>query len=518
MLRCLPVLLAALVLLVTAHADAKESSGGLARVDSALRSLPAAGHAQRSLRRRARVRVEQQRSAPACPDAGGIVRGTERWSRTLAGKAGRDADAAEVRAALVWEGLVGDDARLRSWKHRLTVSVGLTGRSRGRAVAPRRFKVTLSRDGLVPRAASRARTTLRWTGRGANAKGVRASLAAIGAAARQDLERAAEAALLAAERRWYDDFACVQLAASPGAAQAAVGAATPVIVTAQAITGGPVVGTVALSEISRGTVDPASGLLPSGAPFVSAFTGTEAGTGGVTAIATSRRGRGRARWDVTLTKPTEQAPPEEEPWPGFTQVALSGVELDGTISHYKKELPGPDDTVTTEYKTNGTMKYRTSPETKDRNPGEKWWDWDFADHLAEFQVGRLEPVLYESHMSASIERWVEDDHAFWDCSYTLPDAGKPPALVGILSRRADGYEVFWSFMPAISKCPPGAPLFGFEALPSETLITRFKGGDVFNGEHHISKIPIDIDHRWTDGAGSHRLTWKGAVYASEPQI
>jgi hypothetical protein len=127
-------------------------------------------------------------------------------------------------------------------------------------------------------------------------------------------------------------------------------------------------------------------------------------------------------------------------------------------------------------------------------------------------------VLYDASMNARVDQWVEDEHTVWDCSWTVPDAAKPPGLVGILSMVDTGFEVYWTLMPAQPKCPDGAPRFGFQPLPTEALITRFKGGDVFTEESHISCIPVDIDHRWTDIAGSHRITWKGSVCVAEPQI
>ena len=500
-------LLAAFALLAAAEPVPAAAVGPppLKRVDDALRALPDP-HA--AVRRRAQVRVSTRESRPACPDAAGVVTGTESWTRRLG-------SAATVHAALAWKGTVGDDARLRSWAHRLRVTVSLRGRGRGRRAPVRRFGLEVRRGGLDPRTAPRADgRTARWTGAGRRKKAVRRALGTIRTVAQRDLERAAADALLASERRWYDEFACVRLSAHPVPAQAVVGAATPVLVTAQAAGGDTVAGGIDVSGVARGRVDPGSGVLP----FTTTFTGTEPGAGGFTATATSRRGRGRTRWDVALARAAEQAPDDEHGGFRFTQVALSAVELDGTISHYKEELPGPDDTVTTQWRTNGTMSYRTaSPDPNDADDPMKWWDWDFLDP-SDDQVGILKPVLYEASMSARIDRWVEDEHSVWDCSYTLPDAAKPPGLVGILSRTDAGYEVYWTLMPAQPKCPEGAPPFGFRPLPTEALVTRFKGGDVFTGESHVSRIPIDIDHRWTDGAGSHRITWKGAVYVSEPLV
>ncbi|MBE2320444.1 hypothetical protein DVA67_031060 [Solirubrobacter sp. CPCC 204708] len=390
--------------------------------------------------------------AAPCPDASGTVRGTV----TL------------KNATLRWEGTVGDDARLRSWGHTLTV----------KAKRPR-ATFTLTRAKLDPRRAAKVAGRGRWTGSRAKRK----ARTAAATAAQRTLERRAREALLAAERAWYDDFACVTLTAAPANASAQVGQAVGVTFTASAP------GTLALSDLARGRADGPSGL-------ATTFTGTEAGRGGVTATLTGRRGRARARWEIDLLPPVA----------GPRRLVLVGVHLDGTISHAREELPQiPEDNVTTKWQTDGTMSYRTG----DPFVG-KPYDWDLLD-TSKPQVATLPSVRYEASMKARIDQWVDNDHNWWVCDYVTPAPEKPAGLVGVLTRPGLDYEIFWSLMPAVPKCEGTYPLFGFEPLPSAALTSRFTASDLSGQGGAVVRLPVDIDHRWTDGAGTHRVTWKGYV-------
>ena len=82
---------------------------------------------------------------------------------------------------------------------------------------------------------------------------------------------------------------------------------------------------------------------------------------------------------------------------------------------------------------------------------------------------------------------------------TIPDAGAAPWLTPTVS-----------LMPAVPKCEGTYPPFGFEPLPAAALTSRFEASDL-SGQGAVAQLPVDIDHRWTDGAGTHRVTWKGYV-------
>ena len=181
---------------------------------------------------------------------------------------------------------------------------------------------------------------------------------------------------------------------------------------------------------------------------------------------------------------------------------LGGASLEGTFTSVREEDGS-------KYEAFGKMSYKGTPVTRadlDRMGDiKKPWDWDL-DGGDEWQVGEIRPVAYTGSTSAHV---YQKEHT-WDCSFTYPAHAVPRGITGLLHRvRKDKWKVQWTFVPPAVACGADGPEWGFEPLPSEAMYDEFDRLLIENDPHPT--LPIDIDHRWTDGAGSHRITWKGHI-------
>ncbi|NLT06526.1 MAG: hypothetical protein GXY03_09455 [Solirubrobacterales bacterium] len=101
---------------------------------------------------------------------------------------------------------------------------------------------------------------------------------------------------------------------------------------------------------------------------------------------------------------------------------------------------------------------------------------------------------------------IVDGEDVWDCSHALPR--QRAGLSGAFTVGRKRARVQWSLAPTYLRCPAGAPLPEFEGLPlaaaTSTFPTRLLRG-------RVARIPVEIQHRWIDSAGSNEVHWDGIV-------
>ena len=181
---------------------------------------------------------------------------------------------------------------------------------------------------------------------------------------------------------------------------------------------------------------------------------------------------------------------------------LGGADLEGTFSSFREEDGR-------RFEAFGKMSYKgtrvTRADLERMGDLRKPWDWDFTSGK-DWQVGEVRPVKYVGSTSAHV---YERDRT-WDCSFTYPERATPRGLTGLLHQlKKDKWEVQWSLVPPAVACGADGPYWGFKPLPVKAMTDQFDRLLIESDPH--PRIPIDIDHKWSDSAGQHRITWKGHI-------
>ncbi len=107
---------------------------------------------------------------------------------------------------------------------------------------------------------------------------------------------------------------------------------------------------------------------------------------------------------------------------------------------------------------------------------------------------------------ASTEAKLSTATGSWNCSYA-PTAGRV-GLTGLFVIRRKQSRVQWSLAPTFMRCPSEAPKWSFPGLPLAAMTSTFPTR-LLKGRK--ARIPVDIQHRWSDDAGNHEVHWDGSV-------
>lgn len=95
----------------------------------------------------------------------------------------------------------------------------------------------------------------------------------------------------------------------------------------------------------------------------------------------------------------------------------------------------------------------------------------------------------------------------WSCSHNQRPIRA--GLAGSFTVLAKRVRVQWSLAPTLLRCPEGAPKWSFPGLPLAAMTSTFPS-KLLRGRS--ARIPVDIQHRWSDDAGSHEVHWDGFVH------
>ena len=99
-----------------------------------------------------------------------------------------------------------------------------------------------------------------------------------------------------------------------------------------------------------------------------------------------------------------------------------------------------------------------------------------------------------------------------DCSAETSGATAPNRLGALVAFSGGRMLVNWILAPPLKRCPSDALVWTLSSPPSKVMIQRYSLTRLLKVKRtRETRLPIRIQHRWSDSLGDHRLRWSGYV-------